>query len=121
MYASEVRARHVGGMAKDMEALIKKFGGSSGSKTSFKVPPKPTAVKGAKTSKALPKSKRSAKEMPKTAKTKAAKKPTRKATKKLKGAAGERNAKKALPKKPLLKIKGQKIIRHKKRQAPKQV
>lgn len=104
VYASEVRARHVGGMAKDMEALVKKFGGSSASKTSFKA----VAASKLKASKAKPKGKVAVKKP--AAKAKKTEKKAKK-EKKVKGAAAKGKAKKALPKTSVKKIKGKTMKR----------
>ena len=94
----------MGGMAKDMEALVKKFGGPSTSKTSFKA----AAASKLKALKAKPKGKVAAKK-PAT-KTKKAEKKTKK-EKKAKGAAAKGKAKKALPKTSVKKIKGKTMKR----------
>lgn len=100
IYASEVRARHVGGMAKDMEELVKKFGGASGSKTSFKTLATPGLfATAAKTMK--PKKPRA----PKTA-LKATKVKPKKVAKKTKTALDKKKVKKTTPKTSIKKIKG---------------
>lgn len=109
VYASEVRARHVGGMAKDMEELVKKFGGASGSKTSFTAfPTGMTAT--LKTAKGLTKAGRKITAKPKkTAKAAKAAKPAskaKKAMKKPKTTTDKKKVKKTVPKTSIKKIKG---------------
>ena len=109
VYASEVRARHVGGMAKDMEELVKKFGGASGSKASFTAFPTGmmTTKKAAKgLTKAGKKITAKAKKPVKAAKTIKTASKTKKLTKKPKISADKKKVKKAIPKTSVKKIKG---------------
>ena len=93
VYASEVRARGVGGMAKDTEALAFTFGTSFGGKSKGK-PPRVLAAK------AKPKKKAVTKKATKTTAKKA--KGTAKKGKK----ATEKGKKKGVPKTSVKKIKG---------------
>ena len=103
VYASEVRARGVGGMAKDTEALAFKFGTSFSAKSKGK-PPRALATK---TKKASPK------KTPKTTamKGKGAAKKGKKAT--------EKGKKKGIPKTSVKKIKGKTKKRKLKKKTPK--
>ena len=97
-----MRARDVGGMAKDMEALVTTFAGPSGSKTSVAAVPKKKAIPlgwVTKTSKTIRNPAEKAK--------KAKKIPTKKA----KVLAKKKPEKKDIPKKSVKKIKSKKTKR----------